>query len=289
MTASGSSIIAGPAVIGYVDALTARPGESVTLRISVLDPARRYRAGLVRLISGETGPKGPGLREEAIATNIDGEHDGETQYTDAGSYVIVEDLPALTESIEVGLLVRPGVLGGAVQTLMALGPLRLVLDAAGAAALAVGDGIVSTGSKLRAQMWHRLVASYDPASGEARISSAPLPGAHAERETASFARLDSGILASGPLVIAAERIAPGRTVHHFTGKIEAPLLRAGGFAAHWDFAAGIGTTRIEDRSPHGLHGRRGTGPCTIGGRPPRTMPRSIFTPTISTMPAGRRA
>jgi N,N-dimethylformamidase len=255
VTASGPSTIAGPGVIGYVDALTARPGETVTLRISVLDPARRYRAGLVRLISGETGPKGPGLREEAIPSNIDGEHDGETQYTDAGSYAIVEDLPALTGSIEVGLLVRPGVLGGAVQTLMARGPLRLVLDTDGAAPLAVGDGTVSTGRPLRAQMWHRLVASYDPASGEARISSAPLPGAHAERETASFARLDSGIVASGPLVIAAERVAPGRTAHHFTGKIEAPLLRAGGFAVHWDFAAGIGTTRIEDRSPHGLHGR----------------------------------
>src|SRR5260221_7042907 len=102
---------ATPAVMGYVDTLTARPGDPVTLRISVLDPARRYRAGLVRLISGETGPRGPGLKEEAIATNIDGEHDGETQYTDAGSYAIVETLPALSGPAQLGLLVRPGVLG----------------------------------------------------------------------------------------------------------------------------------------------------------------------------------
>src|SRR6266852_1133996 len=108
---------ATPAVIGYADALTARPGDSLSLRISVLDPARRYRAGVVRLLSGETGPRGPGLKEEAIATNIDGEHDGETQYTDSGSYAIVEDLPALAGSVELALLVRPGVLGGRVQAL----------------------------------------------------------------------------------------------------------------------------------------------------------------------------
>jgi len=138
-----------PAVIGYVDALTARPGDIVTLRISVLDGSRPYRAGLVRLISGETGPKGPGLKEEAIATNIDGEHDGETQYTDVGSYAIVDDLPALSGVVELALLARPGVASGAVQTLMALGPLRLVLDETGAAALVVGDATISTERPLR--------------------------------------------------------------------------------------------------------------------------------------------
>jgi hypothetical protein len=44
-----------PTVMGYVDALTARPGETVTVRVSVLDPSRRYRAELVRLVWSPTG------------------------------------------------------------------------------------------------------------------------------------------------------------------------------------------------------------------------------------------
>jgi N,N-dimethylformamidase len=243
-----------PGVIGYVDALTARPGASVTLRVSVLDDSRRYRAGLVRLVSGETGPKGPGLKEEAIATNIDGEHDGETQYTDVGSYMIVEDLPALSGKIELTLLVRPGLIGS-IQTLMALGPLRLILDEAGAAALVVADATISTALPLRLQWWHRITATYDPASGDAHVASTPLPGPHADREAAVSRRVPVGIVPAAPLLFAAEHVAPGRTIRHFTGKIEAPQLRCAGLAAQWDFASGIGTTRIEDHSPHGLHGR----------------------------------
>ncbi len=155
---------ATPAVIGYADALTARPGDSLSLRISVLDPARRYRAGVVRLLSGETGPRGPGLKEEAIATNIDGEHDGETQYTDAGSYAIVELVPALAGTVELGLLVRPGHSSGERQTLMALGPLCLVLDEAGAAALVVGGDIVSTVPSVRPRCRDSLLAGLSGAA-----------------------------------------------------------------------------------------------------------------------------
>jgi N,N-dimethylformamidase len=244
-----------PGAIGYLDALTARPGDTVTVRVSVLDGSNRFRAGLVRLICGETGPKGPGLKEEPIASEIDGEHDGVAQYTDAGSYVIIDALPALQGRIELALLVYPGVVTGTVQALMALDPLRLVLDASGAAALTVGDETVSTGRPLRPQWWHRIVASYDPASGEAHVASQPFPGLHADREAATSAHLASGIAASGPLLFAAERIAPGQTRRHFTGKIEAPRLTAEGLAAAWDFAIGIGTIHIEDRSPHRLHGR----------------------------------
>src|SRR5215472_17087665 len=103
-----------PGAIGYVDALTRRPGETVTLRVSVLDPSRRYRAGLYRLLCGETGPKGPGLREEHLPSGADGEREGGPQYTDCGSYASV-DLPTLTGAIELTLLVCPTLPGKNVQ------------------------------------------------------------------------------------------------------------------------------------------------------------------------------
>jgi len=248
-----SAIAETPGVIGYVDALTARPGERVTVRVSVLHPARRYRAGLVRLICGETGPKGPGLKEEPIATAIDGEHEGREQYTDAGSYAIVERLPPLG-SVEIELLVWPGCLGGRVQILMALGRLRLALDESGAAALLAGDGALSAGRRLREKAWHRVEARYDPATGHGFVSSTPLPGFHADRAGEATGALPAGIVPQGPLLFAAERLAPGRTARHFDGKLEAPRLRSGTVAAAWDFAVGIGTRRIAAVASDALDG-----------------------------------
>ncbi len=72
------------------------PGDEVIVRVSVLDKTPRYRAELVRLICGETGPKGPGPKEEAIATTLAGEHDGREQPTNIGSYIVVESPPELS-------------------------------------------------------------------------------------------------------------------------------------------------------------------------------------------------
>jgi N,N-dimethylformamidase len=243
-----------PTVMGYVDALTARPGETVTVRVSVLDPARRYRASLVRLLCGDARPKGPAPREEAIPSEIDGEHQGIEQYTDCGSYAVVENLPALG-AVAFSVLVWPSLPGTGAQTLMALGPVRLILDEAGAAALAAGDKTLSTGQTLRPRWWHRVTASYDPATGAATIASEPFPGLHAEPPAASRGHLPRGVTPAGPLLFAAEPIAPGRTARYFDGKLEAPTLQSGAIAARWDFSAGIGTRRIEDLSPHGFHGQ----------------------------------
>ena len=243
-----------PGVVGYLDALYASPGDEVVLRVSVLDGGGRYRASLARLICGETGPGGPGLKEEAIPCAIDGEHDGAEQPVPIGSYVVVDDLPPL-EAIELSLMIQPTQSGRGQQALMSLGSVRLLTDAGGAAALSIDGETISTGEAMRDGAWYRVEASYDPATGAARVASAPLPGFHAETRAAAEARLKSGIRAAGPLLIAAAPGSDGRIAEHFNGKIEDPALRSRGVAAEWDFSRSIGTARVEDRSPHGLHGR----------------------------------
>jgi N,N-dimethylformamidase len=242
-----------PGVVGYFDSLYASPGDEVTLRVSVLDPARRYRAELVRLICGETGPGSPGLKEEPIATTLAGEHEGREQAVPIGSYAIVEQIPPLG-AVELSLLAWPTLPGRGTQALMALGPVRLVLDDAGAAALTVDGEAISTGAPLRRRAWHRIDARYDPATGSAKVKSIPLPGTHMDRVAEASSTMRTGVRVSGPLLIAAAPGANGPT-HHFNGKIEAPMLRSGDLVAEWDFSRGIGTTRVEDRSRHGLHGR----------------------------------
>ena len=51
-------------IIGYSDKLTVAPGECIAFKVSSESPAA-YRARLVRVISGDPSPMGPGLIEEA--------------------------------------------------------------------------------------------------------------------------------------------------------------------------------------------------------------------------------
>ncbi len=249
----GADVSYKPGVVGYLDRLYASPGDDVIVRVSVLDGSRQYRAELVRLICGETGPGGPGLKEEAISSTLDGVHQGREQRVPIGSYAIVEGVPPLNP-IEFSILVWPTLPGQGAQALMAIGGVRLMLDEAGAVALSVEDETVSTGVPLRRRSWYAVEARYDPATGSCSVRSEPLPGAHAHRIAQKRGRLRAGIIASGALVIGATRTADGAG-QHFDGKLEAPVLRSRGLAAEWDFSRGIGTTRIEDKSSHGLHGR----------------------------------
>jgi len=288
--------VSTPGVVGYLDSLYASPGDEVTVRASVLDGGGRYRAQLVRLICGETGPSGPGLKEEPVATELAGEHMGSEQPVPISSYAIVDNIPPL-ETIEFSLLVWPTLPGRGTQALMALGPVRLVLDAVGAATIAVDGETISTKVPLRHRAWHRVEARYDPATGSASVRSEPLRGFHADRVAEASGRLRAGVRAAGPLLIGASPCVLRRAslaqdegrcavqdqssphpepategsasedarplfsgsgadaaTQHFNGKIEAPALRSRELEAEWDFSRGIGTTRVEDKSRHGLHG-----------------------------------
>src|SRR5439155_16163673 len=82
--------VAMPRVIGYADPLSVEPGQQIRFMVGTLDGPRRYRAEVVRLVSGDTGPGGPGLKTVRLPTSIEGEHEGTPQLIDAGSYAIVE-------------------------------------------------------------------------------------------------------------------------------------------------------------------------------------------------------
>ena len=68
-----------PRVLGYADPLSVAPGEEIRFMVGTLDGPRRYRAEIVRLVNGDTGPDEPGLKTVHLPTSIDGEHDGVPQ------------------------------------------------------------------------------------------------------------------------------------------------------------------------------------------------------------------
>ena len=242
-----------PTVVGYLDSLYAHPGDAVIVRVSVFDPAGRYTADLVRLICGETGPKGPGIKEERIEVGLAKEYAGGEQPTPIGSYVIVGKIPQLG-AVEMSLRVWPTLPGKGQQALVSLGPLRLFIDQSGAVALAANGESISTGRPLRARAWHRVKARYDPATGAARLSSAPLPGFHGDAKAEAKGGLPV-VKPKGPLLMAAAPKPGGGTTDHFYGKLEAPVLRSGKLKARWDFSRAIDTAKIEDVSAAKLHGR----------------------------------
>ena len=54
-------------VVGYADRLSVAPGETIGVMVNV-DGEARYRADIVKLISGDWHPRGAGFKEELIAT-----------------------------------------------------------------------------------------------------------------------------------------------------------------------------------------------------------------------------
>ena len=79
-------------ITGYLDRFSARPGESLAVKISV-PQGGRYRARLRRVISGDPNPAGPGLRFEELSARFDAEFQGRHQPIRLGSYALIPKAP----------------------------------------------------------------------------------------------------------------------------------------------------------------------------------------------------
>ena len=70
-------------LIGYTNALSFRPGETVEVKVSsTLNQS--YRAELIRIISGDPNPEGPGMVFEPVASEFEGEYPSRPQITQLG-------------------------------------------------------------------------------------------------------------------------------------------------------------------------------------------------------------
>ncbi|MFI0405749.1 N,N-dimethylformamidase beta subunit family domain-containing protein [Actinomadura sp. 3N508] len=76
-------------ISGYPDRLSARPGESVKFMVSTKSP--QFRATMVRVVHGDADPRGPGIKEQAVASDVNKEYPGRHQPLPLGSYVTVPD------------------------------------------------------------------------------------------------------------------------------------------------------------------------------------------------------
>jgi N,N-dimethylformamidase len=230
-------------IMGYSDKISVRPGESIKFMVSC-EKRASYKARIVQIIHGDTNPEGPGYKERAIASTVDGTYQGRKQEIHAGSCALIPDHPRFDRlsSFSAQAVIWPTTPDKGDQTLIsrwggkAKTGFILSISSAGGLALTLGDGKgatdkIDTGKPLLAREWYFVAASYDAGSGEVRLYQEPLVS-YAKVDTAATANHAAKLKlqhAAGACLLFAAHVADnsnGRTLFagHYNGKIERPRL-----------------------------------------------------------------
>ncbi len=176
-------------VVGYPSEWSVSPGE--TLEFMVSCETDSYRADVVRVQCADTNPEGPGIKEEIVETQVNGEYTGRKQEIHAGSRMEVPDNSAfnLTEGFTLQAMVYPTTPEKGTQGLLTKWS---AVDETGYA-LAIGDTgdlslwlsgeegeveRISTGTTFENSTWYFVAAVYDADTGTVRLYQEPVGGHH---------------------------------------------------------------------------------------------------------------
>ena len=231
-------------LIGYTDRFSAAPGEPIRFMVSTDLPS--YETTLVRLIQGNESQEGPGYKEEAVDSAINGKRSGRKQIARSGSYVLVEESGPLSrlESFTLQAWIYPttpdkgeaqGLLGkwsadetGFCLAVGAQGALELWLGGTGADS----GARISVGHALRACEWYFVAAAFDADAQTVRLYQQPLADWPSDSSAAAIERsvqvqfsADNGC----PLVMAASGIGAPSSDRYaalglYNGKIDSPRV-----------------------------------------------------------------
>ncbi|KAI9004313.1 N,N-dimethylformamidase large subunit [Hyaloraphidium curvatum] len=271
-------------IAGYLDRLSARPGERIAARVSVRDPSAPFKARLVRVVSGDPNPAGPGMDLRDLSAVFSGEFPAEHQPIRLGSHGTApgpkrEDGPGSTWSVlvwtngerkeERAILTESGAEGTGSMTLLAA-----TSGASAEIGTSKGTVTIKSARQLAPWKWHRIWLSVDPAKGMAKLGVVDL---ETGTETVDAADCPGAVLPSGGTVVFAADAALER---HSTGKLEDPAIYAGAVSkwseaaqlkqlAAWDFSRDISTQDVVDTGPQALHAK-------LHGVPARGMVGSLW-------------
>jgi N,N-dimethylformamidase len=268
-------------VVGYLDRLTARPGEHIDCHVSVSE-SRDVHVDLVRLIHGDENPAGPGFKIEEVRRVDRTTVRVSPQPTYPGSCMVAEGVwEAAPQSLTLEVHVWPTTpecgrhqglisLRGANGDMLALalgvdGRLELITGSAGV------ETRCATVERLATRTWYRIAASIDTAAGTASIAVLELASG-TESVTAAATALslpDDADCVVGAL--SCRRSSRGQAVpeHCFNGKLERPRLVEGTMPegqalADWSFELGMDGDAVTDVSGRNRNGR-------LINRPARAM------------------
>ena len=270
-------------IVGYADRFSLAPGETIQFKISSGSP-ETFAARLVRVISGDPSPMGPGLIEEDIAADFAGDYPSRYQSTRLGSYMTVPTSGAFEglASFTIGATIAPTTPGAGQQGVIGRydpangAGLALVIGPNGAGVMA-GDGsgpeaIRETHKAFAAGRWYHVWASYNADSGQVRVGQRPLqPRIDADDAGTAEIKTEAKpeIAVGHPLVVAG--LGGAKVSSHYNGKIERPFVVSGvpsderiaeiaagaddaALVAAWDFSQDVSGPNVPDVGLNGLHG-----------------------------------
>ena len=267
---------------GYASGFSVSPGETIEFKVSSTVESN-YHARLVRVVSCDPNPDGPGIVEHEIPASFEGDYPGRFQPTSMGSYVRVglrgrlDGLGSFTALATIWPTLPNRNLQGVIGRMDAANGagFALAVSAEGATAC-LGAHRLSVGKALIERRWYRVWMSFDARTGELTVGQAPVRNAvdADDRGMATASAVPS--VATGDLLIGALGGDEAGQVDsaHFNGKIESPaivgqVLNASeveaaaadpdlgsgeATVAAWDFSHGISTRVVQDRGPFALHG-----------------------------------
>ncbi|MGH1483530.1 MAG: N,N-dimethylformamidase beta subunit family domain-containing protein [Geminicoccales bacterium] len=247
-------------ILGYCDKLSGRPGDVIGFKVSS-QLNEDYEARLVRIISADPNPDGPGMVEEPVDAAFAGAYPSRPQPFYPGSYVHIErQLPLGEHILTLESLVWPTLAGGKEQVVLAVGEMELLLLKDGSLGGRLGQERFSSGVSLKERHWYRVRFSYDQAKEQVTLWQRATGAKGDVGEEISLSACASIDLGKSAIVSIAAHQVKGWATRHFNGKIEAPTIYASvkpddsKILARWDFSDGMSTTKVKDTGPDGLHG-----------------------------------
>ncbi len=169
---------------GYADKFGVNPGQTIKFHVNC-DGPKNYNCQIVKMIHGDTNPRGPGFKEEKVSAKCNGEYKGRPQTIYSGSYGYVEDNKHLqVESFTLQCWIwpttpktHPKYWRHGAQGLIAKWSedkgYGIFINEDGFLELRINEKRITTGVPIRDHAWHFVAATFDEATGKATLYHEP--------------------------------------------------------------------------------------------------------------------
>jgi N,N-dimethylformamidase len=264
----------------YADRLSVRPGETIAFHVASAT-GETVTARVVRVVSSDANPAGPGIQVEDIDADVTALADPGPPRVPHGSYAVVDGVEPWLSGGSFTIVCRawPTRLDGRRQALIARldeGSHRgfgLMIGEEGRLTAVMGNASafeeVQTARPLPERRWQTVWLRFDAGTRELAIGHTPA-GTSASLDASLELSDGASPAVDGPLLMAAAN--HDMPAMHFNGKLERPALYARALSdteiasairgdetttatACWDFALEVEGSRIVDVGTSGIHGR----------------------------------
>ena len=259
-------------LLGYVDKLSARPGDTLGFKVSSTSDSP-YEASLERVVCADPNPDGPGLITHPVPSSIDASYPSREQPFFPGSHVNVafDEAMSLPATFSTTLTMWPTLplQSGQVVLSMAFDDgtrMSIEIGDGGMLRVRIGDTTVTADIALRPRAWYDVAVCVD--ADHDRITLTQRAVRHSA-DTVNEWNAAASVPARHVNAVCMAGLVGDTPSQHFNGKLEAPAIWQGVVSVtepgadvgdakplcRWDFRIDIPTLRIVDTSPGQHHGR----------------------------------